>query len=380
MRTSTKKYLGQFNTTNSDYILQGFENVISNKNIIDPFAGSGDLIEWAIKNKAKSYSGLDIDLTLLNNHIKYNDSLISIPFAEFNITNPPYLAKNKMKAEQKAKYLLNNSIEDFYLLAIKRIIASNTNEGILIVPINFFSAENSDNIRKEFLTNYSIPKVNYFKNKVFNDATYNVVSFYYNKKENIANEQEIVFNIYPDNTYISFLLEEKYDYRIAGKELSKILNSKSLKFINLIDNHINKNTGNLKINAFFNDKKTNREFFVSSQLCNEIKNNIILINCIDTNASQNGWIKAEDVRIYNKDCLVGKITSRNMLYILIKDCSIDMQEKIIKLFNETLNDLRQKYSSLFLTNFRDNDRKRVSFEFCYKLISFCYKQIIGEIH
>ena len=374
-----KKYLGQFNTTNSDYILQGFEDVVANKNIVDPFAGSGELIEWAIKNKASSYSGLDIDLTLLNDHIKYNDSLTSIPFAKFIITNPPYLAKNKMKAEQKVKYLSNNSIEDFYLLAIKRIIDSNTNEGILIVPINFFSAENSDNIRKEFLTNYSIPKVNYFKNKVFDDTTYNVVSFYYNKKETKTNEQEIVFNIYPDNTSISFLLEEIYDYRIAGKEISKILNTKSLKFINLIDNYINKNTGNLKVNAFFNDKKTDREFSVSNNLYNEIKNNIILINCIDTNANQNGWIKAEDIRSLNKDCLVGKITSRNIFYILIKDCPVDIQEKIIKLFNKTLNDLRIKYNSLFLTNFRDNDRKRVSFEFCYKLISYCYKQIVGEI-
>jgi len=374
----SKKYLGQFNTTNSDYILQGFEDIVVNKNIIDPFAGSGELIEWAIKNKARSSIGLDIDSKLLNNNIKYNDSLISIPFAEFIITNPPYLAKNKMEAEQKVKYLSNNSVEDFYLLAIKRIIDSNANEGILIVPINFFSAENSDNIRKEFLTNYSIPKVNYFKNKVFDDTTYNVVSFYY-KKQTKTNQQEIIFNIYPDNISISFLLEEIYDYRIAGKEISKILSTKSLKFTNLIDNYINKNTGNLKINTFFNDKKTERDFFVSDNLYNEIKNNIILINCIDTNANQNGWIKAEDIRNLNKDCLVGKITSRNIFYLLIKDCPIDIQEKIIKLFNKTLNDLRVKYNSLFLTNFRDNDRKRVSFEFCYKLISYCYKQIIGEI-
>ena len=85
-----KKYLGQFNTTNSDYILQGFEDVVANKNIVDPFAGSGELIEWAIKNKASSYSGLDIDLTLLNDHIKYNDSLTSIPFAKFIIIKYNY--------------------------------------------------------------------------------------------------------------------------------------------------------------------------------------------------------------------------------------------------------------------------------------------------
>ena len=36
---------------------------------------------------------------------------------------------------------------------------------------------------------------------------------------------------------------------------------------------------------------------------------------------------------------------------------------------------RKKYNSLFLTNFRDNDRKRISFDFCYKLITFCYESI-----
>ena len=371
------KYLGQFNTTNSDYILQGFEDVIVNRNIMDPFAGNGDLIEWAIKNKAKSFSGLDIDSTLLNDSIKYNDSLLSIPFAEFIITNPPYLAKNKMKPDQKIKYLSNNYIEDFYLLAIKKIIDSNTDEGILIVPINFFSAENSCDIRKQFLIKYTIPKVNYFKNQVFNDTTYNVVSFYYVKKEIQTNssEQQITFIIYPENTTVSFSLEEQYNYKIAGKEISKILNSKPLKIINLIENHISKNAGNIKINALFNDKKTEREFFVSSEFNERIKNNIILLNCIDTNATKAGWIKAEDIRIFNKDCLVGKVTSRNIMYILIEDCSISMQENIIKLFNKTLDDLRIRYNSLFLTNFRDNDRKRVSFEFCYKLISYCYNQL-----
>jgi len=41
----TKKRLnGQFFTTNSDYILEGFSKYIKNKNITDPFAGNKDLI------------------------------------------------------------------------------------------------------------------------------------------------------------------------------------------------------------------------------------------------------------------------------------------------------------------------------------------------
>ena len=40
-----EKQFGQFFTTNSDYILQGFEGFVKNKEILDPFAGNQDLIK-----------------------------------------------------------------------------------------------------------------------------------------------------------------------------------------------------------------------------------------------------------------------------------------------------------------------------------------------
>jgi hypothetical protein len=97
----------------------------------------------------------------------------------------------------------------------------------------------------------------------------------------------------------------------------------------------------------------------------------VKINCIDTNGSQDSWIKAEDVRALKQDGLVGKTSSRNIAFIIINNISIKDQEMAIVKFNDKLNSLRKKYRSLFLTNFRDNDRKRVSFEFCYKLITHC---------
>ena len=46
---NSKQQYGQFFTKNSDYILRGMNKYIKNKNIIDPFAGNGDLIKWAKK-------------------------------------------------------------------------------------------------------------------------------------------------------------------------------------------------------------------------------------------------------------------------------------------------------------------------------------------
>jgi hypothetical protein len=60
--------------------------------------------------------------------------------------------------------------------------------------------------------------------------------------------------------------------------------------------------------------------------------------------------------------------------IFKKPLSIEKQQKIMNIFNETLNDNRQKYSSFFLTNFRDNNRKRLSFDFAYKLINLIYEE------
>ena len=44
-----KDQLGQFFTTNSDYILQGLERYVKGKEITDPFAGNQDLFVWAKK-------------------------------------------------------------------------------------------------------------------------------------------------------------------------------------------------------------------------------------------------------------------------------------------------------------------------------------------
>lgn len=44
-----KRDLGQFFTTNADYILQGFEEFIGGKAISDPFAGNQELLNWCEK-------------------------------------------------------------------------------------------------------------------------------------------------------------------------------------------------------------------------------------------------------------------------------------------------------------------------------------------
>lgn len=60
-KQSSKQALGQYFTTNSDRILEGFENLVKGKKVLDPFAGAWDLLNWADRNGASECAGYDID-------------------------------------------------------------------------------------------------------------------------------------------------------------------------------------------------------------------------------------------------------------------------------------------------------------------------------
>jgi hypothetical protein len=365
-----KKELGQFNTTNVDYILQGLENLIAGKAVVDPYAGNGDLLKWAKKNGAKPVIGYDIDPNCIKNNIFNNDSLITIPpSGNFILTNPPYLYKGKMNEYMKKKYMLDDCVEDLYHLSLLRIINSDYDEGIIIIPVNFFSAENSDKIRKKFLDVYDIENVNYFTEQVFDDTTYNVVAFHFFKSTRANRILEI--NIFPERKECSLVVEKEFDYRIGGRELYNIINCKKILNIKrLTEDMMNENVGSYKVDGYYNDYKTIVSYNLNKAFKQKIDNNIIVLNCIDSKLENK--ICAEDIKSYNKHFLVGKNTSRNIAYILIDDITIETQKKLVFEFNKKLNELREKYSSLFLTNFRDNNRKRISFDFCYKLLNYCY--------
>ena len=101
--------------------------------------------------------------------------------------------------------------------------------------------------------------------------------------------------------------------------------------------------------------------------------NILFLRAID---SKNGRkIQLEDIRKYNVLGLVGKNTSRNMAHLIFKqEIPIKKQEALIQRFNQELNRNREKYFSFFLTNFRDNNRKRISFDLTYKFLNYLYQE------
>ena len=366
-----KKQLGQFFTTNSDYILQGLDEFIKSKEIFDPFAGNGDLIKWSKKNGCKKVVGFDCDVKYTDNKkVFLNDSINNPKQYKFVCTNPPYLHKNKADKETKNKFFFgNNSIfEDLYQVSMFSLL--NCEEGIIIIPLNFLCAENSKKIRDLFFNKFEIIKLNIFSGQVFEDTTYNVIAFYFRKKKKESNINKIEATIFPQGKKISFIIEKKHNWQFGGDFINRIKRAKNdLGVFRLTEDYLK--SGEYEMELALQDIKDKRLFKISRGLKNKLENNILFLRAID---SKNGKkIQLEDIRKYDIKGLVGKNTSRNLAHLIFrKEISIKEQEDLMRKFNEELNKNRNKYFSFFLTNFRDNNRKRMSFDLAYKFLNYIY--------
>jgi 16S rRNA G966 N2-methylase RsmD len=366
-----KRQFGQFFTRNADYILNGFSNYIKDKEVIDPFAGNQDLMFWANKHGAKKVTGLDIDQRYVDNKkVFQKDSINCRGRYKFVLTNPPYLHKNKAKQEIKEKYFNkeNSFFEDLYQISLNAM--SNSEEGIVIVPLNFLSAENSSKIRRIFFEKFKIIRLNIFSEQVFEDTTYNVISFYFRRKKYFSDRNKIPAVIFPEKKRINFIIEKKHNWQLGGDFINRIKNTKNdLGVFRLTEDYLR--SGEYKVEMALQNIKDKRTFQISKDLKRLVDKNILFLRAID---SKNGKkIQLEDIRKYGIAGLVGKNTSRNMAHLIFKEeIPIEKQIKLKDEFNKILNRERNKHLSFFLTNFRDNNRKRISFDWVYKFLNFIY--------
>lgn len=366
-----KKSLGQFFTTNSDYILQGFGEFVKNKEVSDPFAGNQDLLVWLKNNHCEKNVGFDYDPNYVDGkNVFLNDSINSPKEYKFVCTNPPYLHKNKAGKETKEKFFSgkNACFEDLYQASIAAILGCK--EGIIIVPLNFLCAENSRKIRELFFEKFEIIKLNIFSEQVFADTTYNVIAFYFKEKQKPTEKNIVDATIYPENKKIKLVLEKKSGWQFGGDFIYKIKSVKNdLGVFRLTEDYLK--SGEYEVEVALQNIKDKRMLKISDELKKLLEKNILFLRAID---SKNGKkIQLEDIRKYKISGLVGKNSSRNMAHLIFKkEVSINEQMELMQKFNEELTVNRDKYLSFFLTNFRDNNRKRISFDLAYKFLNLIY--------
>ena len=363
----SKAQLGQFFTTNAADILRGFEPFVAGKTVTDPFAGSGDLLNWAKQNGAKSVKGYDIDSAYIDNEPVFEtDSLINPKQYDFVVTNPPYLYQNKMADNA---LLAKSKHTDLYQLALEKL--TNSKAGIVIVPINFLSAKNARYVRRMFFEKFVIKHAVYFTQQVFADTTYNVVAFYYEEKTEKADEFVFDLMLFPMKKTLSVRLKKRFDWQIGGDFLSVAESTpNTLKIARIEQSDVK--TGGIEAHLALNHLENIESAFVSAETKALFARNIVILKAIDT-GTDSGKIRLEDRRKYGIDALISLKTSRNQIELLFPaSVSVAEQERLITAFNTVLNDARERYFSLFMTNFRDHDRKRVSFGFVYRLLNALY--------
>jgi hypothetical protein len=336
----SKQQLGQFYTTNYDYILSNFEIPNGVETIVEPFVGNGDLLNF-VKNKNNYTIELyDID-PKIKNTIK-RDTLCNPPSYtnKFILTNPPYLARNKNKDK---KIYDQYNCNDLYKCFINTIITNICDGGIIIVPLNFISSIRKSDVelRKRFLEIYLIKIVNIFEEQVFDDTGYSVCSIYFMKK-NIDNNNVKLY-IYPSCKEMVITLTAENNYTIGG-EIYTIPQDPKYKV-----------------------QRATKEIKDKDYITN------ILLKCIDDSIdNQLGFKIVEDNERFIDD--TPKLSARSYATLVINTkLTLKQQEILVKKMNEYIKKERNKYNSLFLTNYRESNtiaRKRISFDLAFRICNY----------
>lgn len=334
--TSKKQYLGQYFTTEAEKILDGWEHYVDGKHVIDPFVGNKDLLSWATRAGARSTLGYDIDPQY--DDVISNDSLINPPDYKdcFLISNPPYLAANKCRTGDKRPYQIWKQ-SDYYKCHIASLRLRNCSEGILIIPSNFFSESNAT-IRNLFFKDYKILEMRYWREKVFKDTNHGITAFVF-KSDSQDSTRQVPFELFPEGTKDIMILEEKYKW-LWGQEFFDYLEDNWLGLHKYISGESNTN---------------------------------IIVGCLDNGKYPTGF-HYNDGEPRKTPKSVITTFQLNSNYPL----ATDVQKKIVRLANERLEYFREKYHSMFLSNYLGATQKILSQKYAIGLLNGAATEIIGR--
>ena len=337
----SKKLKGQFYTTNSSYILEGFDIPSNATRIIEPFAGKGDLINWAsLKKNSVPIEAYDIEPK--KDGIIQRDTLNDPPNYKnaWVLTNPPYLARNKCSSKDLFnKYETN----DLYKCFIHSLTETECIGGLIIIPAGFFlSPRNVDtNCRNAFLSNFKVLKIKYFEETVFSDTTTTVVAVLFERSSEILISQDIYWTVMPSNISKEFTMKAENNWIIGG------------------DIYNIEIPNNIKI----------RRHVAGQQLKDDEQLTSMTLTALDS-GKQDGRIcltYKEGYAYPAKDC------SRSYATLCIKGRSLSNSEQMLicSKFNTFIEEKRSETWSLFLPQFRESKeyaRKRIPFELAYRVV------------
>ena len=340
IKPKSKKQLGQFYTTRCNYILDGLPLPFQcSERVIEPFAGTGDLLDWLKKNApALPIEAYDIDPK--RDDIVKRDTLMHPPnyCNAFVITNPPYLARNKCQDKTIFDKYDTNDLYKCFMQSVAGCAA-----GIFIIPAGFFlSPRDIDTrCRNQFLTNYRLLQVRYFEEAVFEDTHTTVVAFSFERSPVQLTEQTVEWVSQPSGERKSFHMHSENGWIIGGDIYSLPVNQ-HVKIFRHVEGHT----------------------------LNEGEQLTEMTLCALDSGTENGRICLEYKPGYvypAKDC------SRSYATLCIQGATLNpvQQKRICNQFNELIEKKRQETWSLFLPQYRESKeyaRKRIPFDLAYRVV------------
>jgi hypothetical protein len=360
--TSTKKNRGQFYTTNSDYILDGFSSPPSDvRRVVEPFAGKGDLIDW-FKRATAGCGGWTgkieaYDIEPKRAGIRKRDTLANPPDYgdSWIITNPPYLARNKSAKDKKSVYELydtNDLYKCFIASVVNQDAPSPCRGGIFIIPAGFFFSPRAMDARcrGEFMSKYRITRVRYFEETVFDDTATTIVAFSFELSPVVLAEQDVEWELMPSAVRKIFRMSAANGWIIGGEIYNlapdpDVVATPALCVRRHVEGHA--------LRA--NEQQTN-----------------ITLNALDSGTVDGGRI----CLTYQKDHVYpAKESSRTYATLRVSGLAAPLDEaeqmQLCEEFNELLEKKRTETWSLFLPQFRESKeyaRKRIPFELAYRIV------------
>jgi hypothetical protein len=401
LKNNNQHRLGQ-HYSKEEELISNYNSILlkqKTKIIVDPFVGEGhllfhylnlfefkiqkeilenklirgyDLFEkniLFIKEKMKAKYRLSNDL--VNDLFHVRDSLLdtTLPKNTFILTNPPYLAKNVCKKnyqEDFKKYYLEEykKENDYYEIALKEYSGYS---GIWIVPSNLFSSDIMHKIRKQLILN--LENIFIYQKKIFDDTDITVTTFFNNK--NISSNKKKITFVNHTKTETNLVVSKDGNLSEEWDNIKLIKNNNNIKQ-GYIDNNIKEGKKEVLL---LNTNYKEETFNITEEDEKHLKKNILILRTTDTGTEQGklGLYTIEEIWGSKKTIgLVTKISSRVYTQLFF-DLSINEQLILKDKFNIEINNLRKKYHSIFLTNYKNSSngiqRKRITFKETFSLIN-----------
>jgi hypothetical protein len=232
-----KRVNGQYFTQYNPFDNMGFQEWadecnLNNKIILEPFAGSNNLIKMLQEmNLCNSFIAYDIEPK--NEDVCFKDTLLDFPkYYDVCITNPPYLAQNS--AKRRGLFYPQTNYDDLYKFAIDRCLKNCENVGA-IIPASFLNS----GLFRDRLSHYIL-----LNTKMFKDTEHPVCLALFKKKSKDV-------KIYEDRKFIGILADFE-------KKLPKNSRSVEMKF--------NDKDGKLGLIAIDNTLEPSIRFFSGSEI------------------------------------------------------------------------------------------------------------------